>query len=157
MGYVLHALIARDELLRTTSRDIPEARVVPLCQGLSLVPMTDALFDAVTDGGVGELGFRRLPGGFGGPLARWSAGGPVAYAEAEYFGGTGEQRAAVWADGALALGPWESSPDPGLPEAISPISRALRRLGARSDPGEDEFQTVGLNRRRDTDAWLSPD
>uniref|UniRef100_A0AAU2VFF7 Uncharacterized protein n=1 Tax=Streptomyces sp. NBC_00003 TaxID=2903608 RepID=A0AAU2VFF7_9ACTN len=61
------------------------------------MPMTDEVFDAVTDGSTGaELGFWRLPGGFDGLLARWSAAGPLAYAEAEYFGGVGEQRAAVW-------------------------------------------------------------
>ncbi|MFZ4239691.1 hypothetical protein ACOZGD_31515 [Streptomyces murinus] len=68
--------------------------------------MTDEVFDAVTDGGTeGALGFWRLPGGFEKLLARWSAAGPVAYVEAEYFGGTGEQRAAVSADGELVLGP----------------------------------------------------
>ncbi len=157
MGYVLHALIADDGLLRAATGDIAEARVVPLRQGLSLVPMTDDLFDAVTDGGPADaLGFWRLPGGFDELLARWSAHGPIAYAEAEYFAGTGEQRAAVWADGALALGPLESPPGPGDPEAVGPISLALRRLGARSSPGEDEFQSVELNRHRSTDAWLPP-
>lgn len=85
---------------------VPESQVVPLGQGLSLMPMTDEVFDAVTDGsGGGGLGFWRLPGGFGTLLARWSAAGPIAYVEAEYFGGVGEQRAAVWVGGALALGP----------------------------------------------------
>ena len=70
------------------------------------MPMTDEVFDGVTDGSTaGDLGFGRLPGGFERLLAQWSVSGPVAYVEAEYFGGVGEQRAAVWADGALVLGP----------------------------------------------------
>ncbi|MFF7976861.1 hypothetical protein [Streptomyces sp. NPDC007905] len=96
MGYELQAVIAGDELLGAASRDIPGARLAPLRQGLSLMPMTDEVFDAVTDGStLGALGFWRLPGGFERLLAQWSAAGPVAYVEAEAFGGVGEQRAAV--------------------------------------------------------------
>lgn len=63
MGYEVQAVIAGDELLRAVSRDVPGARVAPLRQGLSLMPMTDEVFDAVTDGGTeGALGFWRLPG-----------------------------------------------------------------------------------------------
>jgi ketosteroid isomerase-like protein len=85
MGYALHAVIAEAELWRGTSRDVAAARLAPLGQGLSLMPMTDELFDAVTDGSsAGPLGFWRLPGSFDRLLADWSAAGPVAYVEAEY-------------------------------------------------------------------------
>ncbi|MER5519840.1 hypothetical protein [Streptomyces sp. NPDC002763] len=50
MGYELRAVIAGDELLRDASRGVAGARVAPLRQGLSLMPMTDEVFDAVTDG-----------------------------------------------------------------------------------------------------------
>ncbi|MEV8311993.1 hypothetical protein AB0P36_32930 [Streptomyces flavidovirens] len=72
---------------------------------MSLMPMTDALFDSVADGSdAGALGFWRLPGGFEKTLAYWSTDGPVAYVEAEYFGGVGEQKAAVWYGGTIVLG-----------------------------------------------------
>jgi hypothetical protein len=130
--------------------------LAPLRQGLSLMPMTDEVFDAVTDGGPAEvLGFWRLPGRFDTLLAQWSAAGPVAYVEAEYFGGTGSQRAAVWADGALAFGPVDVPARRRLSRTVSPISQALRRLGARRSPGEDEFDAVGMNRHRDNDGWIS--
>jgi hypothetical protein len=78
MGYDLHAVIADGEALRDAARDLPAARLASIGQGLSLMPMTDALFDSVADGsGVGALGFWRLPGGFEKALAAWSAGGPV--------------------------------------------------------------------------------
>ncbi|MGW8973850.1 hypothetical protein [Streptomyces platensis] len=156
MGYELQAVIAGDELLRAASRDVPGARVAPLRQGLSLMPMTDEVFDAVTDGiAVEALGFWRLPGGFERLLAQWSAAGPVVYVEAEYFGGVGEQRAVVWADGALALGPLDAPTKRRFSRAVSPISQALRRLGARRSPGEDEFEAVGLDRHRSNDDWIS--
>ncbi|MFG2437935.1 hypothetical protein [Streptomyces sp. NPDC048508] len=156
MGYELQAVIAGDELLRVASREVPESQVVPLGQGLSLMPMTDEVFDAVTDGSdAGDLGFWRLPGGFGTLLAQWSAAGPIAYVEAEYFGGVGEQRAAVWADGALALGPLDEPMKKRFSRAVSPISQALQRLGARRSLGEDEFEAVGLDRHRNNEDWIS--
>ncbi|MGW0884375.1 hypothetical protein [Streptomyces sp. NPDC002671] len=71
--------------------------------GSVLRTMTDDLFDSVTGGGPARaLGFWWLPGGFDVRLAEWSARGPIAYVEAEYFGGVGEQQAAVFS--AVGLG-----------------------------------------------------
>ncbi|MFD0419649.1 hypothetical protein [Streptomyces sp. NPDC127108] len=156
MGYELHAVIAEGALLRGAVREMAAARLAPLGQGLALMPMTDELFDAVTDGGpVSPLGFWRLPGGFDTHLANWSATGPIAYVEAEYFGGVGEQRAAVWDGGTLALGPLHVGEGQDVPAAGSPVSRALRRLGAVAGTAEDEFAAVGLGRHRDPEAWLA--
>ncbi|MFH9068679.1 hypothetical protein [Streptomyces alboflavus] len=155
MGYVLHAVIADGALLRGAAREVAAARLAPLGQGLSLMPMTDTLFDAVTDGGPArQPGFRRLPGGFDALLATWSAAGPVAYVEAEYFGGVGEQLAGVWDGGTLVLGPLRVGEGQGLPAAGSPISQVLRRLGAVAGADEDEFTAVGLGRHRDPEAWI---
>lgn len=156
MSYELQAVIAGDEMLRTVSRELPGSQVVPLGQGLSLIPMTDEVFDGATDGcGGKDLGFWRLPGGFDTLLAQWSAAGPIAYAEAEYFGGAGEQRAAVWAEGSLALGPLDKPTRKRFWRAVSPVSQALRRLGARRSPGEDEFEALGLDRHRTNGDWIS--
>lgn len=157
MSYVLQAVIAGDALLRAAAREVRGARVAPLRQGLALMPMTDEVFDSVTDDGskVGALGFWRLSEGFEGLLAKWSAAGPVAYVQAEYFGGIGEQRAAVWADEALALGPLDEPAQGQTSRAVSPISQVLRRLGARSSPGKDEFDAVGLDRHRHSDEWIA--
>jgi hypothetical protein len=156
VGYQLQAVIASDELLRVASREVPGARVVPLHQGLSLMPMTDEVFDAVTNGSDGgDLGFWRLPGGFETLLAQWSSAGPIAYVEAEYFGGVGGQRAAVWVGGSLTLGPLDTPAKKWFSRPVSPISQALRRLGARKSLGEDEFETVGLDRHRNNEDWIS--
>ncbi|MET7347724.1 hypothetical protein [Streptomyces mirabilis] len=155
MGYDLRAVIADGEALRVAARDLPAARLASIGQGLSLMPMTDALFDSVADGSyVGTLGFWGLPGGFEKTLAAWSAGGPVAYVEAEYFGGVGEQRAAVWNGGSIVLGPLHVEEGQPFPPAGSPISQALRRLGAVASAGEDEFSAVGLDRHRHGEAWI---
>jgi hypothetical protein len=155
MGYDLRAVIADGEALRGVARDLPAARLASIGQGLSLMPITDALFDSVADGsGVGALGFWGLPGGFEKALAAWSAGGPVAYVEAEYFGGVGEQRAAVWDGGTIVLGPLHVEEGQPFPPAGSPISQALRRLGVVASAGEDEFSAVGLDRHRHGEAWI---
>ncbi|MFI1766667.1 hypothetical protein ACH41H_32075 [Streptomyces sp. NPDC020800] len=156
MSYDLQAVIADQEVLRGAAQDLPVARLATIGQSLALMPMTDALFDSLTDGsGTGALGFWRLPGAFERTLADWSASGPVAYVEAEYFGGVGEQRAAVWDAGTLVLGPLHVEEGRPFPPAGSPISRALRQLGATAGAGEDEFSAVGLDRYRRSEAWVA--
>ncbi|MFF2432010.1 hypothetical protein [Streptomyces mirabilis] len=117
--------------------------------------MTDQLFDAATDGTEGLPGFWRLPGGFDKRLADWSAAGAVAYVEAEYFGGVGEQHAAVWADGAVVLGPLHVLEGQPFGSAGSPISQALQRLGVVADAATDEFATVELDRHRHSEDWIA--
>ncbi|MFF9279691.1 hypothetical protein [Streptomyces griseosporeus] len=91
MAYDLRAVIADGELLRGGVGELPAARLASIGQGLSLMPVTDELFDSVADGGgAGPLGLWGLPGGFEKTLAAWSAGGLVAYVEAKYFGGEDE-------------------------------------------------------------------
>ncbi|OEJ23029.1 hypothetical protein AR457_38180 [Streptomyces agglomeratus] len=156
MGYGLQAVIAGRGVLLAASRDLPAARLASLGQGVSLMPMTDALFDSVADGSDGgALGFWRLPGGFEKILADWSTAGPVAYVEAEYFGGVGEQRAVVWDGGTIALGPLQVPEGLPFPPAGSAISQALRRLGVVASAGEDEFSAVGLDRHRHGEAWIA--
>ncbi|MFG2142094.1 hypothetical protein [Streptomyces sp. NPDC048650] len=156
MGYDLQAVIAGDEVLRAASRNLPAARLASLGQGLSLMPMTDALYDSVADGsGTGALGFWRLPERFEKTLAVWSTAGPVAYVEAEYFGGVGELQAAVWIAGTIALGPLHAPEGRPFPPAGSAISQALRRLGVVASVGEDEFSAVGLDRQRHGERWIA--
>ncbi|WP_037971250.1 hypothetical protein, partial [Streptomyces sp. NRRL WC-3742] len=127
MSYELQALIGTLELLTVAAAEVPAARVVPLAQGLALIPLTPAVLAALHGPGAG-----RLADGFELRLAAWSKAGPIACVEAEHLGGTGTQRAAVWSDGRLVPGD-------------STVSRALRLLGARVEPGhEDEFTFVGV-------------
>jgi hypothetical protein len=157
MAYCLQAISASEPVLRELAGSIKEARIVPLGQHLSLVPMTDALFDAITVVGAPDLdGFWKFPAGFGSTLAACSANGPVAYVEAEFFGGTGTQSAQVWDAGKVVLGPLHLTEGEPTPTAGSPISQALRQLGAATGDHFDEFDAVGLGRHRETQDWLPP-
>ncbi|MDT0267059.1 hypothetical protein RM844_12240 [Streptomyces sp. DSM 44915] len=154
MGYTLEAVIAGDALLGAAARELPGATVVPLAQGLALLPMTEGRYPGGSAAEPADgLGFWSLPAGFAAVLARWSAAGPVAYGEADYFGGTGEQRAAVWAAGALVWGPSHTPEGRPSSPAGSPLSQALRRLGATAGGAVDEFAAVGLDRHRSTERW----
>lgn len=167
MSYELDALLSSAELLDVAAAEVPVARVTRLAQGLALIPMTERLRAAFGfPGDRTRDGFDRLSAGFGRRLEAWSQAGPIAYVEAEFFGGKGVQRAAVWVDGRIELGPlYAGKGDPWPPEG-SPISRALRRLGATvtADPADpagpaggrgpdDEFEAVGLGLRRRSQDW----
>ncbi|WP_086822182.1 hypothetical protein [Allokutzneria sp. NRRL B-24872] len=156
MGYCLEAVIASELVLRDLAGIVAEARIVPLGQHLSLLPMTAAFFDAITVPGAPELdGFWKAPLGFGSALAACSAKGPVAYVEAEFFGGDGTQVAQVWNAGKVVLGPLGLAEGEPFPAIGSPVSQALRQLGAARHEYFDEFEAVGLGRHRDTDDWLA--
>ncbi|MGW6914449.1 hypothetical protein ACWGB8_11605 [Kitasatospora sp. NPDC054939] len=159
MSYELQALIAPLELLRIAAAEVSAARVAPLAQGLALIPATGAFLAAIGAGGDGTSsaghGFDWFPEGFERRLAAWSKAGPIACVQADYFGGTGTQLAAVWSDGRLDLGPLTSGEFEPFPAEGSPISQALRRIGARADGGAvDEFEAVGLPAHRRTDGWV---
>lgn len=142
----LDALVGGNEL----------ARVVPLGSGLSMLPMTGELFDSVAVAGAPRVdGFWKLPSGFERALAACSATGPVAYLEAEFFGGAGEQNAQVWDGGRVVLGPLHMLDGQPFPVEGSPISLALRRLGVEKQGHFDEFDTIGLGRHRRTEGWLT--
>ncbi|MFF7157434.1 hypothetical protein [Streptomyces sp. NPDC008139] len=155
--YCLQAVIAAESALRELAGSTTEACIVPLGQRLWLLPMTDALFDAVAIAGASELnGFWKAPAGFDRLLTACSETGPVAYVEADYFGGAGTQTAQVWDAGKVVLGPLRLAEGEPSPATGTPISQVLRRLGAARGSHVDEFSAVGLGRHRDTDDWLSP-
>ncbi|MFC5663559.1 hypothetical protein ACFP3U_11270 [Kitasatospora misakiensis] len=174
MSYELQALIGPAELVAVAAAEVPAARPRLLAQGLALIPATPEFLAAFRvgdeataapaaavspSGTAASAGFDWFPGGLERRLAAWSKAGPIACVEADYFGGTGTQRAAVWADGRLDLGPITSAELEPFPPEGSPISRALRRLGARVTEGDDavrdEFDAVGLGAHRATVSWVS--
>jgi hypothetical protein len=155
--YCLEAVIASQLVLRELASSNQQAHIVALGQHVSLLPMTDALHDAATVAGAPELdGFWKAPAGFSSTLAACSAKGPVAYVEAEFFGGVGTQSAQVWDRGKVVLGPLHTAEDTPDPVAGSPISQALRQLGVARGDHFDEFDAVGLGRHRRTNDWLPP-
>jgi hypothetical protein len=153
--YCLQAVVATHRVLSDLVAATVNAQIVPLGQQLSLLPVTDALLKAVTIASAAQpSGFWKMPAGLDHALAACSANGPVAYLEADYFGGTGSQNAQVWEHGQIVLGPLHLAEDQPFPADGSPISQALRRIGVDKGHHHDEFDAVGLSRHRETDDWL---
>ncbi|WP_370381502.1 hypothetical protein [Catenulispora sp. GAS73] len=153
--YRLQAVIAAEPVLRALADGVEPALLAPLDQGLTLLPITDAFLDTFLDSDGVADDVAEVPAGFSRALSNCSRLGAVAYVEADYWGGAGTQRAQVWASGHVVFGPLSSvEGEPFAPEG-SPISQALRLLGATKGDFFDEFDAVGLGRHRDTERWLS--
>lgn len=115
-----------------------------------MVPLSEALVGelerATIAVGVRELDtFEFLSAGVEAWAQALSVDTAIAYVETEYFGGEGFERAGVWSEGRLALGPLDGA---------GSINTALRALGVQPAPGIEEFELVGLGRYRSLEEWL---
>jgi hypothetical protein len=134
VGYVLQGVIAPARALRPC-RAFANGVVADLGQGLGLMPMTPGLFDEVRQGGEADPRFapaQLFPPGFEAVLAAWSAVDPVAYVEADYFGGVGSQFAAAWRGGTLVLGPLTLKEDQPWPASVTRSRGQGRRASSRA-------------------------
>ena len=158
------------------------ARVVPLAQGFALIPLTKELYDEITSTSVagaagevpGAVAFVHLSAGVAAWLQQLSSECPVAYVEAEFFGGVGWQCAVAWRTGQVVFGPvkcetvahersghWTSSRNivlgPELAQDVplreGAINQALRFLGVSVGDKLDEFEALGLGQHRLTADW----
>jgi uncharacterized protein YndB with AHSA1/START domain len=122
--YRLEAVIAAEQTLIKLTSAIKEARLAYVGQDLALLPMTSTLTKALTtpDLALRTDGSWKVPAGLGQTLTLWSAHAPMAYIEAEFFGGTGEQHAQVWGNGAVVLGPLHLGESEPFPAEGTPIS-----------------------------------
>ena len=147
MGHTVQAFIAKTEMLQTAARGLGSARVVPLGQGLALLPVTDGLSEEVGAGdGPTFEEFYYLSPGLAALGAEWSRGGAVAYFETDYWGGEGKQAAVLWEGGEVVYGPARAT--------LGPINDVLRQLGVEPRDNLDRFDAVGLRRYRDNDDWI---
>lgn len=148
--YSLCALLGRTNDLEPKPRSFENARCVRLGGALSMVPLSEALVGelerATIAVGVRELDtFEFLSAGVEAWAQALSVDTAIAYVETEYFGGEGFERAGVWSEGRLALGPLDGA---------GSINTALRALGVQPAPGIEEFELVGLGRYRSLEEWL---
>jgi hypothetical protein len=144
MAYVLQAIISTQSVLEAHAADFGAAVVAPLSSGLALIPITSKLLEEI--GASGSCGqFYQLTPAVSDWLRVISSSAPVAYVEAEYFGGVGEQSSVVWAHSEQVLTPTHEA---------KAINIALRLLGVSRGTAHDEFEAVGLPRHRRTNDWL---
>jgi hypothetical protein len=150
MPYSLKAVMAPAELLTPPPSWAEGSRVVALAQEFAMVPLADALIYRYGPDDRPWLYERHsifygLPEALVPKLVELSTRGPVAYVEADYHGGDGEQRSIVWVNGEVRQRAEESS---------RAINDALLSLGVEPEEGRDRFDTLGLGRQRRVEDWL---
>ncbi|WP_216329789.1 hypothetical protein [Deinococcus aestuarii] len=141
MAYTLEAVLL-DAQAASFEHGLP---TISLPHAVTLIPITDEVLDehfGQADPGTSGP-FWKLSASMETFLAEASRSGVVAYVEADYFGGSRTQVAAVWREGRQVMGP-ECSDGAGT------INHALRLLGVPRSAGQDEFDAVGLGRFRHT-------
>ncbi|WP_144394612.1 hypothetical protein [Pleionea sediminis] len=79
--------------------------------------------------------------------------GKVAFIEADFFGGSGEQCAMVWENGKLIWGPKISTHD-SKNDDVGAINEALVCLGVYPHGEKDVFSTLNLGWNRSNAEWL---
>ncbi|MES2638744.1 MAG: hypothetical protein V4850_04660 [Myxococcota bacterium] len=144
MSYTLQALvtdIGAALQLGLTMRALPDGRaIIPLVDelrakhGLPYHPLLDE-----------DAGLPTVLAAFCAALSQ-SIDAPIAYVEAEFFGGAGTQASVVWEQGHVTFGPEVSD---------HAINHALRVLGVRPSGDQDEFDALMLGTYRETEAWLA--
>jgi hypothetical protein len=164
VAYVLQAVLAPDRVLAAFAEGSAAARCVPLRGGYGLVPLTAEVLAELAPPEAREppqvwaatefplIGEQPLPGPLLDALIEASRQGPIAYVEAEFFGGDGLQACVVCLNGSVTLGPLVVD---SVDSDDLPINRALRSLGV--DVGRerhDELGWIGLDRARRTEDWL---
>ena len=144
MGYYLKAIIGKREIILKGLEQ--RLKAVPLFQGYHLFPITNHVMEEL---GISELNMlepnHKLSEVIFNLCRSLSKNGPVAYVEAEYFGGDGDQGSASFINGQLVLGPTVGN---------GSINQALSLLGVKKEDSKDEFEAISLPKYRDTEKWL---
>jgi len=146
-------VVGRSRVAALVSADLGLPNV-GLAQGFSLVLWTPDDFDQF-----GESDREAEPAGFLYShsrllevLARRSGVDGLAYVEAEFFGGSGDQGAVLFRRGEVE---WLSEFGPiGRVMPLTPISEALQRLGVERGKFADEFDALQLGRHRNMEDWF---
>lgn len=143
MGYTLRAFLGPTQTVQQLASHFQHAYGVEIAAGLSLLPMTEDLYDEVNtfveSATIASCLF--LTSHVEQQVLALLGPASIGYVEAEYFAGTGSQVGLLWQFG-------QRSPAPLT------INAVLRGLGITASEGRDEFATVDLGRYRETEDWL---
>ena len=147
MGYFLKAFICKQSDTNIFIENFDKAKKVVIGQGLSLIPMTEELFDQINNFAVSNSinNFEYLTESIEVKILQLIDNKKIAYVEAEYFGGEGGQIAIIWEN---------SKREKFLDFGRDNINEVLKDFGAIAEKDKDEFLTLGFGLRRHTIEWL---
>lgn len=160
MGHCLQAFLGSEALLGDIVQIQSTAIIIPLWQGLAMIPVTEALYDLLTtpeERGSFDPRFLFLSPKLNHFGQTHSHPGPLAYIETDYFGGVGSQGAIVWSKGKIIFGPavtgnrCEMQVDQ-LPAGA--INCALKIFGVKPGNQIDEFEALGLGKYQTMEDWI---
>ena len=147
MGYFLQAFICKHSDTNIFTDNFDKAKKVVIGQGLSLIPMTEDLFDQINNLVVSNSvdKFEYLTENIETKILKLIGNTKLAYVEAEYHGGQGGQIAIIWN---------KNKREKLLAFGQDKINETLKDFGAITENGQDEFLTLGFGLRRNTIEWL---
>ena len=147
MGYNLQAFICKQADANIFTENFDKAKNIEIGQGLSLIPMTEELFDQINNFVVSDSvdKFEYLTDNIETEILQLIDCKKCAYVEAEYFGGQGGQIAIIWSNGRR-----QSFFEYGQ-ECINGV---LKDFGIKTKLFKDEFDTLNLGRHRNTIEWI---
>jgi hypothetical protein len=150
MGYRIHAFICRQSDSSLLTDRFDKAVNVDIGQGLSLIPMTEELFDQINNftSSPSVDNFEYMTNHVEQKILTAIGDRKCAYVEAEYFGGKGGQMAIIWNN---------NRREQVLPFGQNRINQMLKDFGATTNKGQDEFSTLGFGFHRNTRKWVEDD
>jgi len=138
---------------------------VAMTERLTMLPVTEEVLCRLDPGAIGD---EHIPDGWNlrrdvAALARaLSRDRGVLYLFSETWAGPGVKESMAWRQGQLLYGPSgtcdiEADLEPGYQLALGDdaVNAGLRALGVRAIDGRDEYATVGLDKHRMGEDWLS--
>ncbi len=145
MGHHISGVLAKTSAMIDLVEVFRNEQPIPLNQGVSFVPLDyENLDDIVGLNSQNAIGdFQYLTPELIGVLSTVSVNCAIMYVETEYFGGVGNQGAAVFQDGNIV----------GAPEINEwAINDALDIFEVKKGPNDlDKFEAVGLGNYRSND------
>jgi hypothetical protein len=147
MGYILFAFVGKEPQLQKVASKFKKAKIIMLEQGIGIIPMTEDLYDEINDSETSDdvKPFAFLTSNIQDRILELTPTGMIGYVEAEYHDGKGTQSGILWNNG-IRIAFFAN-----INRAINAI---LKILGVSAEYGMDEFDTIGLDRHRDTSDWL---
>jgi len=150
MAHCIRAFLGHSKNITLLSEYV-SANQIQLPQGLSMIFLTDSLFDKITEAfnthdSITVDGFIFLTSAVVSVLEKHSQHDKLAYFETDYFGGKGTQSAALYEGGKQTLPPiFTDEMNIKLPNDKKAINVILKQFGIRKSIGKDEFESIGLD------------
>ena len=142
MGHRINAIIGGEQTLIELIEFFGLPLPIKLDFDLILIGLDEQRLDMLaTDEAASYEGFTYLTAKIAKIIEAKLNHGHALYIETDYFGGIGNQSAALFADGHLI---WKDTTN----SLECPINEGLAKLGVSPSNGQDEFGRIGLDRFR---------